>query len=274
MSLPAPAPVYYTRRLRTYVAELWERREFIWFLAIGNFKARNASTAFGLFWWVLNPLLLSLVYYLVFGLIFTTDRDILYLMSGMFVFHFTAQAMTGGAQAVLGNTKLLANLRFPRIILPIANLLESVMGFLVSLGLLLVLSLLVAGHLPNWSFLLLLVAIPLQFLFNLGLGCLAARVAVPFRDVNNLIPYLNRIWLYLSPIIWPLSALESARMEGLAPYATYNPMFSIISVYRTALLDYPFDPAAFIAFAAWAVVVGIIGIAVFIKYEGNIVRYL
>lgn len=273
MTLPAPAPVYYARRLRAYLVDLWERREFIWFLAMGNFKARNASTAFGLFWWVLNPLLLSFVYFLVFGLIWPRERDILYLMSGMFVFHFTSQAMTGGANAVLGNTKLLANLRFPRIILPIANLLESTMGFLVSLGLLMVLAA-VRGHLPGPEFLLLLVAIPLQFLFNLGLGCLTARLAVPFRDVNNFIPYLNRVWLYLSPIIWPVSLLESASMEGLARFIPYNPMFSIISVYRTALIGYEFDPVALSSFAIWALLVAVVGIGVFIKYEGNIVRYL
>lgn len=274
MTLPAPAPVYYTRRLRAYLSDLWNRREFIWFLAMGNFKARNASTAFGLFWWVLNPLLLSLVYYLVFGLIFPESRDILYLMSGMFVFHFTAQALTGGANAVLSNTKLLANLRFPRIILPIANLLESTLGFLVSLALVMALAIPIAGLAMGWSLLLLLAAIPLHFLFNLGLGCLAARLAVPFRDVNNFIPYLNRIWLYLSPIIWPLSALESARMEGFAPYATFNPMFSIIGVYRSAILGYPLEPTHFASFAIWAVAVGVVGVAVFIKYEGNIVRHL
>ena len=63
-------PTYYSRRLVYYVQELWRRREFIWFLAMGNFKARNASTALGLFWWVLNPILLSLVYWFVFGFIF------------------------------------------------------------------------------------------------------------------------------------------------------------------------------------------------------------
>ena len=55
---------------------------------------------------------------------------------------------------------------------------------------------------------MLLVALPLQILFNLGLAAATARLAVPFRDINNLIPYLNRIWLYMSPIIWPLSMLD------------------------------------------------------------------
>lgn len=274
MTLPAPAPVYYSRRLRTYLADLWERREFIWFLAMGNFKARNASTALGLFWWVLNPLLLSLVYYVVFGLIFPAGRDILYLTSGMFVFHFTAQSLTGGANAVLQNAKLLANLRFPRIILPIANLLESALGFVVSLGLIVVLALLTDGRLPDWRIFLLLVAVPLQFFFNLGLGCITARLAVPFRDVNNFVPYLTRIWLYLSPIIWPLSFLESEAGRLLARFESFNPMYSIIAVYRTALLGYPLDPASLLGFAAWAVGLGILGIGLFVKYEGNIVRYL
>ena len=59
---------YYAKRTSLYMKELWRRRDFVWFLAMGNIKARNASTVLGLFWWVLNPLLLGLVYFVVFGL--------------------------------------------------------------------------------------------------------------------------------------------------------------------------------------------------------------
>lgn len=271
MTLPAPAPVYYTKRLRLYLGDLWSRREFVWFLAVGNFKARNASTALGLFWWVLNPLLLSLVYYLVFGVLFDVGRDIVYLMAGMFVFHFSSQSLTGGANAVLQNSKLLANLRFPRIILPIANLIESTLGFFVSLGVLLVVALFVDGSLPGLDILLLLAIVPLQFLFNLGLSATAARLAVPFRDINNFIPYVNRIWLYLSPIIWPLSFLDD---KSWAKAAEYNPMYAFISIYRTALINEPFQPRMLAFSAIWAVVVFVVGVGMFVRYEGNIVRHL
>jgi teichoic acid transport system permease protein len=285
MGLPAPAPVYYTRRVRDYVQELWRRREFIWFLAMGNFKARNASTALGLFWWVLNPVLLSLVYWFVFGLIFPGARDIIYLMSGMFAFHFTSQTMTGGANAILQNSKLLTNLKFPRLILPLANMIEALVGFMVSLGVLLALQLVLRGFFPGWSLVLLLAIVPLQLLFNLGLASIAGRLAVPFRDINNFIPYLTRIWLYLSPIIWPLSFLESDRAADFAPFAALNPMFSLISVYRAALIGLvdeegvvigasPFDPAMLGQFAIWAVVVGFIGMGLFVRYEGKIARHL
>lgn len=267
-------PVYYSRRLAAYVKELWRRREFVWFLAMGNFKARNASTALGLFWWVLNPLLLSLVYWFVFGLIFPGSRDIIYLMAGMFVFHFTSQSMTGGANAILQNAKLLTNLKFPRLILPLANLIEAMVGFAVSLGVLLVLQLLLRTEFPNEYILLLVVIVPFQILFNLGLASIMARMAVPFRDINNFIPYVNRVWLYLSPIIWPLTFLESDRASSFAAFAEWNPMFPLISVYRAALIGHPFDPAMLGRFAIWAVAVGLIGIGLFVRYEGKIARHL
>jgi len=252
---------------------------------MGNFKARNASTALGLFWWVLNPVLLSLVYWFVFGLIFPGARDIIYLMSGMFAFHFTAQSLTGGANAILQNSKLLTNLKFPRLILPLANLIEALVGFMVSLGVLLALQLVLRGYLPGLSLVILLAIVPLHILFNLGLASMAARLAVPFRDINNFIPYLTRIWLYLSPIIWPLSFLELERAASFAPFAELNPMFSLISVYRAALIAVandggavtgpsPFDPAMLAGFAIWAVVVGLIGIGLFVRYEGKIARHL
>lgn len=265
-------PVYYSKRLISYLADLWRRREFAWFLALGDFKGRNASTALGLFWWVLNPILLSLVYYLVFGLIFPGSRDMIYLMSGMFVFHFTAQSLTGGANSILQNSKLLVNVKFPRIILPIASLIESLLGFFVSLGVLLFLQLVLNGFVPGLSLLLLFVAIPLHFVFNLGLAAIAGRLAVPFRDIKLLIPYLTRVWMYLSPIIWPLTLLETS--NELAQWAYENPMFAIISVYRTALTGDPFDETMLIRFAAWSLAVGLLGVGMFIRYEGKIARHL
>jgi teichoic acid transport system permease protein len=257
----------------TYVSQLWRRRDFAWFLAKGNIKARHASTTLGILWWVLNPLLLGLVYFFVFGFLIPSGRDIAYLLSGMFVFHFSSQALSGGAGSILQNSKLLVNISFPRLILPISHLLESAFGFGASLLVLYAIIIPLKGIWPTTSILLLAIVFPLQLLFNLGLGAITARLAVPFRDIQNLLVYINRLWLYTSPIIWPLTLLDR-----LAPATQrimqVNPMFSLISVYRSALLGYPLDMNALVTAALWSAGVFVVGVAVFVKYEGRMVRYL
>ena len=277
---PPTGITYNARRLRTYFTDLWNRREFAWFLAMGNLKARNASTALGLFWWVLNPLLLGLVYFFVFGVLFAGGSRppgyIAYLLSGMFVFHFTNQSMTGGANAILQNAKLLANLKFPRLVLLASSLIEAGVGFLASLLVFYAIAWPAAGAHPSRYTLLLLVVFPIQVLFNLGLSAMVARLAVPFRDINNFIPYVNRLWLYLSPIIWPLSFLDNLN-PTLRTLVELNPMFHLIELYRTALIGlptYPFHLDDVLVPLAWAVAVFIIGVAGFIRYETRMVRYL
>lgn len=263
-------------RMGEYVDSLWQRREFAVFLGLGNLKARNAGTALGILWWILNPLLLGGVYFLIFGLIFPGRRPpdfLIYLMCGMFVFHFTSQSLTGGANSILQNSKLLANLRFPRLVLPISTLIESTVGFLVSLGVLVVLALLAGTPVFGVNTLLLPLIIVLHLVFNLGLSAAMARMAVPFRDINNFVPYLIRIWLYLSPIIWPLTMFDTVNDVAKA-LVRVNPMFPIIGVYRAALMGYAFDSTQLLIAALWSLGVGFIGIAVFVKYEGQMVRHL
>ncbi len=260
-------------RTSTYFRSLWSRREFAWYLAMGNLKARNASTALGLLWWVINPFMLGLVYYLVFSVLFDTNRDLSFLLSGMFVFHFTSQAMTGGANSILQNSKLLANIKFPRLILPISNLIEVGVGFLASL--LVLYAVAIPGgqvHL-NLNFFLILYILPIHLLFNLGLGALTARLAVPFRDINNIIPYFNRLWLYMSPIIWPIEIIDQMS-EPIQKVMLFNPMYSIIGVYRAALLGADLEPGLLLASGLAALAVGLLGVATFVKYESRIVRHL
>ena len=204
---------------RGYIRDLWDRREFAWFLAMGNLKARNASTALGLFWWVLNPLIMSAVYFLVFGFLFPRDPTdepalLAWILSGLFAFNFTTTAMSSGANSILSNAKLLVNIRFPRMILPISGLAEVAVGFLASLSIFYFIAWPVDAIRPTLHLFLLPAVFVIHVIFNLGLASLLARLAIPFRDINNLIPHLNRLLLYLSPIIWPLAFLER-QSEGL-----------------------------------------------------------
>ena len=263
-----------------YLQDLWRRREFAMALGLGNLKARNASTSLGLVWWVLNPLLLGAVYFLVFGLFFQRERPadfLVYLLSGMFPFHFTSQSMTGGANSIIQNAKLLANLRFPRLILPISTLIEALVGFMASLVVLLAV-VVIAGLVNGEAYLTYRLAylpaiVAIHIIFNLGLGAMTARLAVPFRDVNNLLPYVNRIWLYVTPVIWPLAFLDGAS-STIRTLVRLNPMYDIVGLYRSAILGSPLVMDQVLGAMVWAGLIGGIGVAVFVRHEGHMVRYL
>jgi len=96
---------------------------------------------------------------------------------------------------------------------------------------------------------------------------------VPFRDINNLIPYINRIWLYLTPIIWPLSFLDSAG-PTIKTLVQFNPMYDMVGLYRSALLGTPLIMDEVVGAIVWAMVVGVVGVTFFVKYEGHMVRHL
>ena len=261
-----------------YLSGLWAHREFAWYLAMSNLKARNASTSLGILWWVLNPLLLAGVYFLVFGVIFGQGRRgnpeyLAHLMSGMFAFQFTSGVVTAAAGTIVGNSRLIVNLRFPRLLLPVSSIIESGVGFIVSEIAFFAIILPLTGNWPGWAVLHFIPIFVIQVLFNLGLAGLAARMAVPFRDVSNLIPYLMRIWLYLSPIIWTLDLLEDVP-DWVTPTMNLNPMFHILGVYRTALLGAPLDPMNYVGAIAFALLFLFVGSIAFVRFEGKLVQYL
>ncbi len=273
-SVTAPA-----RPRRTgYLAELWRRREFAWYMAMGNIQARHSATALGLLWWVLSPLMLGMVFYLVFGLILQTPRgdNIGWLLTGLFGFYFTRGVMSAGAQAIISNSVLVSTQRFPRVLLPIAAVIEEGAGFLASLIPLFVIAGLTGAGLPTTTALWLPVVIFFQVLFNLGITLLVALLIIPFRDINNLLPYATRIWLYLSPVIFDIGArLEGSSLPEVAQrIITANPMVAILGWYRHATIGDPLEPYHVWGTIAWSVALFVVGVVVFIRNEHRLVRYL
>lgn len=261
---------------RKYVADLWGRRDFAAFLIQGNLTARNSSTALGLMWWILNPVLSAAVYFVVFGLILEGRRaqeDFLtYLVVGVFAFQYTTASMNGGANLIQQNSRLLVNVRFPRLILPIAAVAESLAGFLTSLTAVMAVVLL-QGIDITAKLLWLPAVIALHTVFVLGLSSLTARWVVPIRDLGNLIPHLTRFWFYLTPIIWGLSFLEG-KPQWAVDLIEVNPMYAIVQLYRVAFMDFPFVMQDLATALAWSLGICVLGIVSFTRSEGTMVRHL
>jgi teichoic acid transport system permease protein len=269
---------------RAYLRRLWRRRDFTVQLALGNVAAQTAATRLGILWWVINPLLLSLIYFVVFGVILGGRRGnpefLAYLVIGVFAFRFLSQTMTKSANLITGNSKLITSVRMPRLLFPIAATIESVVGFGVGLAVFFGLVMPFRGITPTWWTLLLPVPLALQFLFSMGIGALTARFVVRVRDVANLVPHFTRLWFYLSPVLWPLdrlSLLYESELDFLLPVLYANPMFAILSLYRTALLGpdlAPFEPLMLASAVTWTTYMLIIGTRSFVRHEEDLARYL
>lgn len=277
------------RFARAYARQLWGRREFIFELSRGNAEGRSSRAALGRIWWVLNPLIMSGVYFIVFGLIITgSDRSradfLAYLIIGIFVYRYLSQGMLESSKAILNNEKLIVNIPFPRLVLPLTAVLESLFMFLVSLPVLYLLvtpisclqalnNAAVTCVVPTWRTALLPIPIVLLGLFTLGVGSLVARWVIPVRDFRDVVPHLTRVWFYFSPVLWGTERLQ--RLPQLAQIIIkLNPMYSFLALFRFSMIGEPFDLTSAILAPVWAIAMLVIGVGSFVRNEIDLVRYL
>ncbi len=279
-----------------YLADMWRRRDFAWHLAMGNMRGRHASTSLGLFWWILDPLLLGGIFLLVFGVILQTRRGdpnfIGFILSGLFAFFYTRRTMLSGASAMRANARMVATQRFPRLLLPLSAVIEGCVAFLFSLIAFFIIAGLVNGDWPGLFTLWVIPAVILHTVFNLGLTLLVAQLVIPFRDIENVMNYVARVWMYLSPVVYSLDDRLSHASDSMGAILydilRFNPLVSLLGVYRHALLGgqkvcsaagvceftYPLDPVHVWGSLIWAIAIAIVGVSTFVRMEDKIPRYL
>jgi teichoic acid transport system permease protein len=259
--------------LRAYLAEVWRRREFAVTVPLGELKAQNQDTVLGQLWHLLNPLFLIGVYYLIFGVILGieerrgVDDYLPFLIVGIITYDFTRSSMQTGARMIVKNRKLMQSINFPRAILPLSAMVSETLAFLYGLPVMLVL-LLIAGVRPSWGWLLIPVVVVVQAAMNLGLAMITARLAFHFRDVQQFLPYLLRIWLYTSGVLIPINA-DMIGNDWLRRILQLNPMYSIIEMMREAVLGGAIQSRVWIVGPVWALVLLVGGFWYFRRAENE-----
>ncbi len=197
-------------RLIDYVRESWARRYFALRFAFGRVRLTGESTRLGRLWLILNPLLNAGVYYIVFGVLFSQRKNIphfiAFLLIGVFVFRIGEKTLTSANASISGNQEVIRSLSFPRILLPLsAGIYELALG-MVSAGILLFM-ILFAGATISLYWLLLPFIIVAFWLTMLGVGMLLARINTEIRDLGELLPFMTRLWLYGSGVMYSLQLL-------------------------------------------------------------------
>lgn len=239
--------------LGTYIREVWRRRDFAIVVPLGDLRARHMDTVLGQFWHLLNPALLVGVYFLIFGVILGTDRGIehflAFLTLGVLMFQFTQRTAMNGASTVATNEGLLRSIQFPRVLLPLSALVFQVAAFVPALFVALVVAL-ATGVSPDLSWFMLIPVLLLQVAFNFGVVLIVSRLADRFRDIQQVLPFLFRILLYLSGIVF--SVERYVQSEYWQKLWIVNPMYSFVSLARGALLDMPVSPSMWVSVLLWS----------------------
>ncbi|GAA1567664.1 ABC transporter permease [Actinomadura kijaniata] len=230
-------------RLRAYVQELWQRRTFIWNFASAKTAATYSGSRLGQVWQVLTPLLNAGVYFLIFGLLLSQSKGIenytAFLITGVFVFTFSQRSLTAGAKSVSNNLSLIRALHFPRAALPFAYVIMELQQLLISMIVLAVV-VVATGEMPTWHWLLLFPALALQLLFNVGISLAIARVGAFTRDIQQLLPFITRTWLYVSGVFFlvadKVKALEERGHGWLGHILEANPGAVFIELVRDSIM--------------------------------------
>ncbi|MFG3441853.1 ABC transporter permease [Nonomuraea sp. NPDC047897] len=250
-------------RFTVYVRQLWERRHFILTYATSRNVSKYSNSALGQLWQVLTPLLNAAIYYVMFGLILGGRGNIAnytaFLLTGMFVFTYTQRTVTAGAKSISGNLSLIRALHFPRASLPLAYTIQELQQLAISMGVLLLI-VVATGEFPTWLWLLIPVVLLLQTMFNVGAGLIIARLGSSMRDLNQLLPFITRTWLYASGVFFSIQekVVGSAELPQWVADVMYyaNPAASYIEVMRDILItktDHVPPQSVWISCVFWAV---------------------
>ena len=251
--------------LRPYLRSLWKRRQFISEYSRSELGEQHYDSFFGQLWLIINPLLLSAVYFLLIVIIGGKSDSTRYahLTSSLFLFYLVSNSLAGGVKSITTGQRLILNTAFPRIMLPLSASVVAFFRFLPTLFVYLAIHIVLG---LEWS-LAMLWAIPLFLitaLLGLGLAILISCINVYFRDIASFLPYLTRTLLYLSPILYQADAMS----ERLNLLKVVNPLFPILDGWSKALVFgvAPSSSQVLIGLA-WALGIFVIGTYIFLSRE-------
>jgi teichoic acid transport system permease protein len=252
--------------LRPYLADVWQRRHFAFELARSNLRAKNYNTALGQLWLLLTPLLLALVLFALVTIIRGGSRGtdfLAHLMLCLFAFRLVSSSVKLGAKSVTGGGRLILNAAFPRAVLPLESVMTSTMRFLPTLLLYAVIHA-VAGLPVDLHLLWVIPILAYLLLFAFGAAMLAATAQVYFRDLANFLPYLTRIWLYASPVIYFAEEVPG-RLE---PILSANPLFPMLGALSDVVIKAQTPSTTFmLGGLGWAVATFVAGAFFFVSRE-------
>jgi len=246
------------------LGEVWEYRELLYFLVWRDVKVRYKQTALGVLWVVLQPLVATVIFTVVFGNLAKIPSGNLpyplFAFAALLPWNYFAGALTRAGTSLVNNANLITKIYFPRLIIPLAGVINGLVDFGISL-IVLVALMIYYGVVPNAAVLLLPFFLLMAIGTALGVSLWLAALGVQYRDVNYLLPFLSQVWMYATPVVYPASLFP----ERWRPLLGLNPMAGVVEGFRWALTGSGDAPGPLLLVSVGIIVVLLVSGLVFFR---------
>lgn len=249
------------------IGAAWQRRELLYFLALRDVKVRYSQTVLGVAWTILQPLVLMAVFTLAFrkiGRVETAGTPYpVFALAGLTFWSFFARSLSQGADSLVNNAQLVTKTASPRLLIPAAAIASGLVDLAIALGFFFVFAT-AYGEAPGWEVVFLPALILYGIVLAIGPTLLLSALNVKYRDVRFVLPFLVQVWLFLSPIAYPLDTLGDPWQQ----LAALNPLVGVVEGFRWALAGTaPPDAFAVAASVGVTAVLAAAGVAYFGRTE-------
>jgi lipopolysaccharide transport system permease protein len=246
--------------------ELWDSRELLLFLVLRDVKVRYKQTVLGVLWAALQPLATMLIFTVIFGRFAKIPSEgfpyAIFVFAGLLPWTFFANAVSQASQSLINQQALLTKIYLPRLFVPGAAIGGGLVDLAIS-GMVFVGIMFYYSVAPGWGFIAVPVLVLLTGAAALGVGLSLAALTVTYRDFRYVVPFMIQSWLYISPVIYPVSVVPAKWQWALA----LNPMAGMIDAFRSALLGLPWNLTTLAVSSASAIVILVFGLFYFRKTE-------
>jgi lipopolysaccharide transport system permease protein len=250
------------------LADMWDQRELLYYLALRDVSVRYKQTALGIVWAFLQPVLPAIVFTVFFGNLAKMPSEgipyTLFSFAGLLPWTFFSSGVSQAATSLVNSTNLFTKVYFPRVFIPLASIVTAGFDALVSSSVLVALMLYFrVPPSPNVLFLPLVIAIAVAF--TVGSSAFLSAFAIRYRDVRYIIPFMIQMLLFLCPVAYPASIVpEKWRMLW-----AINPMVAAVEGFRWSILGTPLDLRTMLVGGITAALVLVLGVKYFQKVEST-----
>jgi len=249
--------------------ELWEYKELLYFFSWRDIKVKYKQAVLGFLWAILQPLFTMLIFTFFFGKMLEVPSDgvpyPVFAFTGLIIWNLFSSGLTGAGNSMVSNANIIQKIYFPRLIIPISSIVVSFFDFLMSLIIFIPLMLYFDIHI---YLIYLICFFPLSIFFTLlttfGIGSFIAALNVKYRDFRYILPFLIQSFLFLTPVIYPVSIIKYDWAKYLI---AINPMTGAIDLARSSLIDKPLDVNLILISGASSFLFFLVGLLYFRRTE-------